>query len=369
MSPRGCWGGPGGRGRPPWWPDGEPWPPVGPPGPRVWRRARRYFLGRAVGFLAAAALLGILVSRWAVSSVHVRQFPGVIAALALVIAFMAYRAFSRLAAPIADLIQSLGRVADGDYATRASERGSPEVRTLARAFNTMAERLGRQDAQRRALLTDISHELRTPLAVLQGQLEGMLDGVYPRDPEHLRIALEETQLLARLVEDLRTLTLTESMELRLERVPTDLAALAGEVLASFRAQAAEAGIALELEADPGLPLVELDRERFRQVLNNLLANALRYTPSGGTVRIRCAAAPRGVAVSVEDTGPGIAPADLPHVFDRFYRSSESRGAGLGLAIARGLVRAHGGDISAESAPGRGTAIRLTLPLAEGNGRP
>ena len=361
MSPRGWGPGVRRRGRPPWWPEDEPWPPVGPPGPRVWLRARHRFLRRAVVFLTVVAILAIAVSRWVASAVPARQFPGVIVALSLVIAFMAYRAFSRLAAPIADLIQALGRVADGDYTTRARERGSPEVRTLARAFNAMAERLGRQDAQRRALLTDISHELRTPLSVVQGQLEGMLDGVYPRDPDHLKVALEETQLLARLVEDLRTLTLTDSLELRLERTPTDVASLAGEVVASFRGQAADAGVALAVEADSGLASVEVDRERIGQVLQNLLANALRYTPVGGTVRVRCAPSPGGVAVSVEDTGRGIAPADLPHVFERFYRSRESRGAGLGLAIARGLVRAHGGEITAESAPGRGTVIQFTLP--------
>ncbi len=364
MSPAGCGTGPWRRGRPRWWPDDEPWPPVGPPGPRVWRRARRHFLWRALAFLAAVVILAVA----AVSVVPVRHLSAVMGALAVAVALMAYRAFSRLAVPIADLIQALGRVADGDYAARARERGSAEVRSLVRAFNTMAERLERQDAQRRALLTDISHELRTPLSILQGQLEGMLDGVYPRDPAHVRVALEETQVLTRLVEDLRTLTLSESLELRLERTPTDMPSLVREVVDSFRGQAADAGVTLIEEAASGVPAVEIDPERIRQVLRNLLANALRYTPGGGTVFVRCDPADGGVAVSVEDTGRGIAAADLPHVFDRFYKTPESRGTGLGLAIARGLVRAHGGEISAESVPGRGTVIRFTLP-ARADGRP
>ena len=373
MSPFGCGTGRAPRGRPPWWPEEEPWPPRGSPGAGIWPRARRHYLRRAVLFLAmvtalvvgVSALVSAIVGRvvgvgapagWGIA----RPFGGVLAGIA-VGALIAARAFRHFAAPVGDLIAALGRVADGDYATRAREYGPAEVRTLVRAFNSMAERLERQDAQRRALLTDISHELRTPLSVLQGQLEGMLDDVYPRDPAHLHVALEETQILTRLVEDLRTLTLSESLELRLERAPTDVAALVGDVLGSFRAQAADAGIALVMEAAPALPLVDLDPERIRQVLHNLLANALRYTPRGGTVRVRCAPADGGVGVTVEDTGRGIPADDLPHVFDRFYKTPESRGTGLGLAIARGLVRAHGGEISAESAPGRGTAIRVTLP--------
>jgi signal transduction histidine kinase len=269
----------------------------------------------------------------------------------------------RMSAPVGDLIVALGRVADGDYETRVREHGAREVRTLARAFNRMTERLQRQEAQRRDLLTDISHELRTPLAVLQGNLEGMLDGVYTRDAEHLSLVLEETQVLARLIEDLRTLTLSESLELALARTPTDLGAIARDALASFEAQAAEAGVALRLERDATLPAAEVDPERMRQVLNNLVSNALRYTPAGGAIVIRCApGAPGSLIVSVEDTGAGIPAERLPHVFDRFYKSVDSRGTGLGLAIAKSLVQAHGGTIAAESAPGKGTTIRITLPL-------
>jgi signal transduction histidine kinase len=227
----------------------------------------------------------------------------------------------------------------------------------------MAERVQRQEEQRRNLLTDISHELRTPLAVLQGTLEGMLDGIYPRDNEHLAAGLEETRTLARLIEDLRTLATAESAGLRLATAPVDLAELARDALAAFNDQAASAGVTLAFTAEPGpAAIVEADAERMRQVLNNLIGNALRYTPRGGAVKIRTyALGDARVGLAVEDTGTGISPGDLPHIFDRFYKSKDSRGTGLGLAIAKSLVQAHGGEIAAESEPGRGTAIRIVLP--------
>jgi signal transduction histidine kinase len=273
------------------------------------------------------------------------------------------RTYRRMAGPVEDVMAALGRAADGDFSARVPERGSPEGRTLARAFNAMAERLQREDERRRALLTDISHELRTPLAVLQGTLEGMLDGVYARDTEHLALGLEETQTLARLVDDLRTLATAESAGLRLTKAPVDLGVLAKDALAAFRDQAASAGVALAFEpADEAGPVVEADAERLRQVLNNLMSNALRYTPRGGTVRVRCYGVDANRAgLAVEDTGTGIAAGDLPHVFDRFYKTTESRGSGLGLAIAKSLVEAHGGEISAASEPGRGTSMRIVLP--------
>ncbi len=363
--------------RPPWWPDDESWPPAGPPGTGAWHRTRRHFLRRAAVFLAAVVVLTAGVStlvQWGVASLL--GLPGggggagvapavLLGVLAVVLlgALGAARAFRRMAAPVGDLMAALARVTDGDYTTRVQERGPQEGRTLIRAFNIMADRLERQDERRRNLLMDISHELRTPLAVLQGNLEGLLDGVYPRDDGHLSLILEETQVLARLVEDLRTLTLAESLDLRLARTPTDLAAVARDAIASFQGQADAAGVTLTLTAEPGLPSADVDPERIHQVLTNLLVNALRYTPRGGAITVRCAPGEPGQAVlSVEDTGSGI-PADaLPHIFDRFHKSADSRGTGLGLAIARSLVRAHGGEISAHSAPGEGTTIRVTLPL-------
>jgi signal transduction histidine kinase len=223
----------------------------------------------------------------------------------------------------------------------------------------MAARLQANDEQRRDLLADVTHELRTPLTVIQGNLEGLLDGIYPRDDAHLEPILEETRVLSRLIDDLRTLALAESGALKLQQEPTDLAILVSETVAFFQAQAN--GVELSADVEPGLVL-EIDPARIRQVLENLITNALRYTPRGETIRVQCSVEGAYVKVSVSDTGAGISPDDLPHIFDRFYKSHDSRGTGLGLAIAKNLVIAHGGEISAQSTVGRGTTIHLTLPL-------
>jgi two-component system, OmpR family, sensor histidine kinase BaeS len=345
---------------------------------------RGRFFRRAMLFFAAVAVFASIVSaivQWSIHAVlpergaagpyvvrhgwAVLAHPVLTAAIvvALVMLLAGPRTYRRMAGPVEDVMAALGRAADGDFSVRVPEHGSPEGRTLARAFNTMAERLQREDERRRTLLTDISHELRTPLAVLQGTLEGMLDGVYARDTEHLALGLEEAQTLARLVEDLRTLATAESVGLRLTKAPIDLGVLAKDALAAFRDQAASAGVTLAFDpAEESGPVVEADAERLRQVLNNLMSNALRYTPGGGMVRVRCYGVDANRAgLAVEDTGTGIAAGDLPHVFDRFYKTTESRGSGLGLAIAKSLVQAHGGEISAASEPGRGTSIRIVLP--------
>jgi signal transduction histidine kinase len=271
-------------------------------------------------------------------------------------------ALRRVMIPLDELLAAAGSVAEGDYSARVREKGPAEVRSLARAFNNMAARLHQTDEKRRNLLADVTHELRTPLTVLQGNLEGMLDGIYPADEANLRSLLDETNLLSRLVEDLRTLALAESGALRLRKEPTDLALLVRESLAAFQAQAASAGVTLSAETDEALPWLEVDPGRLRQVLSNLLANALRYTPAGGSVRVKyCLEAGRAL-LDVTDTGPGIAAGDLPHVFERFYKSTDSGGTGLGLAIAKHLVEAHEGMITAESLPGQGTTIRISLPV-------
>jgi signal transduction histidine kinase len=241
------------------------------------------------------------------------------------------------------------------------------VRGLSDAFNTMADRLQATDERRRSLLAEISHDLRTPLAVIQGNLEGLLDGVYPRDDAHLTVILEETRLLVRLVEDLRTLALAESGALKLQRELTDLGALAIETVASFQGQAASAGLTLVADIPADLPTVDVDPVRIRQVLENVIVNALGFTPAGGEVSVRCymdsSHGERRFAMDVHDTGPGIVPEDLPHIFERFYKSKDSHGSGLGLTIAHNLVVAHGGEILAQSEVGRGTTIQIRLPVA------
>jgi signal transduction histidine kinase len=218
-----------------------------------------------------------------------------------------------------------------------------------------------QSEERQDLLADVTHELRTPLTVLQGNLEGMLDGVYPRDEAHLQSSLDETRILADLVEDLRTLALAERSALELRVEATDLAQLVSETVTSFRPAADAKGVALEVAAQD-LPPVEVDPLRMRQVLTNLLANALQFTGGGDRVSIRVyAGSTDDVAIEVDDSGPGIQAEELPRIFDRFYKSPDSAGTGLGLAIAAQLVHAHGGEIHAQSEPGHGTRMTVTLP--------
>ena len=267
------------------------------------------------------------------------------------------------AAPVGDLVEAAGRVEAGEIGTQVEVRGPAEVRSLARAFNAMSTRLEETDASRRRLLADVSHELRTPLTVMQGTLEGILDGIYPADEAHLVPVLEETRVLARLIDDLRTLSLSEAGVLRLHREPTDLARLIQEVVAGHRAAADDAGVAINVEAPGDLRPLEVDPSRIRQVIGNLVANALRFTPAGGRVSVDAGQDANETWVRVQDTGPGIDPESLEHVFDRFYRSFGSPGTGLGLPIARNLVRAHGGQISINSASGGGTEVRFTLPDA------
>lgn len=366
------------RRQPPWWPVDEPWPPTGPPNARAWRKMRGGFFRRvgvllALVFALACGGLAILSSVVA-SQLGVWNVPGnatpfavlvALIPLALILAglLMVGRALRHVATPVGDMMEAAGRVAEGDYTVRVAERGPREVRALARAFNAMTERLAAHDEQRRDLLADVTHELRTPLTVIQGNLEGLLDGIYPRDDTHLQPILDETRVLSRLIDDLRTLALAESGALRLEKEPTDLAVLASEIVTSFQAQADAAGIELSTDAVPDLPMLDVDPARIRQVLENLIANALRYTPSGGTIRVRCYNGDdTRVTLEVADTGKGIPRAELEHIFDRFYKSPDSRGAGLGLAIAKNLVAAHGGEISAESELGKGTTIRFGLPV-------
>ena len=362
---------------PPWWPDDEPWPP----------RRRRHpvrrggFLWQA-GCLASLILLtgavGLIVLLWHLATAvgfSAGGAGGIAVLTVLVIAVLlgvalAGRAVRRLAMPVADLIDAAGRVEGGDYTARVTERpgGPPQVRALVHSFNGMTARLEANERQRRTLMADIGHELRTPLAVLQGELEAMLDGVHPPDGPHLDAALDETRVMARLIDDLRTLALADAGTLTLHREPTDLDVLVAEAARSMAAAGDAAGVTITTDVAQDLPLMDIDPVRIREVLTNLLGNALRYAPSGSaiTVTARRGDAGRTLEVTVADTGPGI-PADLlPQVFDRFAKAADSRGSGLGLAIARQLVEAHGGRIDVASSAA-GTRFWFDLPLASESG--
>ena len=358
---------PWGTRRPPWWPQGEPYPP-----PRgQWPRMRGRFMRRfAAMFVGAFLFFGFVVAAFITILVNIFSSAttggGIAAFVPLTIVVLllfatAARGFRRFAAPLGDLIDAAESVEAGNYGVRVRARGPRELRSLASAFNSMSGRLESSERERRRLLADVTHELRTPLTVMQGNLEALLDGVYPADAEHVQPILEETRVLSRLVDDLRTLSVAEAGALTLHRESTDIGRLVVDTVASFRAQADRAGVSLTTAME-GIPSLDVDPLRLREVLSNLLSNALRYTPSGGRVDVAASASQGQVAISVHDTGPGIAPDDLPHVFERFYKSEESRGAGLGLAIAKSLVVAHGGEIEATSTLGQGTEMRFTLPL-------
>jgi signal transduction histidine kinase len=268
----------------------------------------------------------------------------------------------RVGMPLRGVMEAADQVAEGNYSIRVEERGPPPIRALARSFNTMTERLGSHDRLRRDMMADIAHELRTPLAVIQGKLEGLLDGVYGRDDAQLTELLAEVHVLGRLVEDLRTLALTESGALKLEKEPTDLRELANDVVRALQGQAAAGNTQLRVESPLDLPLVTIDAVRIREVLVNLVTNAVEHTPSGGTIVISLAdAGNEGISVDVSDSGLGMKPEETDRVFERFHKGMGSRGLGLGLAIARNLVIAHGGDIHVTSEPGQGTKVRFTIP--------
>ena len=290
---------------------------------------------------------------------------------------LALEAFRRIAVPLADLMMAAEAVAQGDLSTRVEVKDRGEFDQLARAFNHMVEELEQADQRRRNLTADVAHELRTPLHIIQGNLEGVLDDVYRPTPEHITATLEETRALARLVEDLRTLSLAEAGQLALEWEPVDVVELLADVHTSFSGQAEAAGIDLHLDRAPVPPggddadrpalTVTGDVGRLDQVLSNLVANAIRHTPAGGTIALGADTVPGGVRITVRDTGEGIPAEDLPYIFDRFWKGDRSRsrargaGSGLGLAIARQLIHAHRGRIDVESHVGRGTTFTIFLP--------
>ncbi len=269
----------------------------------------------------------------------------------------------RNARAVGALMDAADRVAGGDYETRVAEADSRQLRRLTGAFNQMAERLQTNEDRRRELLADVAHELRTPLQVIHGTVEGILDGLYPAGPERLRPLLEETAMMARLLEDLRTLSMAEGGVLPLHRETIDPRRVADDTVEAFRSIAGEAGVRLETTHTPDAPeQIEADPVRLAEILANLLANALRHTPRDGRVTVHVSRVADEATFEVEDTGGGIAADQLPYVFDRFVTSADSGGTGLGLAIAKRLAQAHGGAIEVTTSADGGTTIRFAIPM-------
>ncbi|MFN8472733.1 MAG: ATP-binding protein [Anaerolineae bacterium] len=274
-----------------------------------------------------------------------------------------------LTAPLSRLAKAARRISQGEFSQRVPVEGALEIAEVAGAFNEMAADLERAERLRRNMVADIAHELRTPLSVIQGNLQAILDDVYPLDKSEIAAVYDETVMLNRLVSDLRELAQAEAGQLGLDIQPTDIAPLVEAEAGLFAEAAQRQGVRVDVAIAPRLPQVRADAHRVRQVIHNLIANALRYTPEGGVITLAAEdAVPGFVRLSVRDTGTGVAAEELPYVFERFWRADRSRardqgGSGLGLAIARQLVEAQGGRIGVESAPGQGSLFWFTLPVA------
>jgi two-component system sensor histidine kinase BaeS len=310
----------------------------------------------AGGVWAALVALGAISASWELRLAALAILVGGIARFV-----MLARSMRRRMAPIASLIEAAALIERGVYSARVPERGGRDVRALARTFNTMSERLGAIDSQRRSFLADVAHELRTPLSIMRGRLEAMLDGIHPRDDQHLRAILEHAASLERLVGDVATVALAETGSLPLNIEQVDLAVLASAIAADFAAGAHDQGVELRVRVETEAAQVDADPARIRQALANLVSNALHHSARGGLVEVVLERSPNPTVLSVRDDGSGIAPELLPRVFERFVRGPDSVGSGLGLPIVADIAAAHGGSATIESPPGGGTTVRLLLP--------
>ncbi len=285
------------------------------------------------------------------------------AALAIILGYLFTR---QIVAPLDRVTAAARRVAEGDLAQRVKTSGSGELAELGKSFNQMAATLSRDQRLRQNMVADIAHELRTPLSILQGNVEAMLDGVLDTNTENLNSLHQETKLLSRLIDDLRTLSLAEAGQLKFYPEATDLREVSSQVIDGFQTQFATKNLKVSLEATADMPLAWVDSDRTAQVIRTLVSNAFNYTPDGGSITLRLTSGRDGITVSVIDTGSGIPADDLPHVFNRLYRVDRSRtrstgGSGLGLAIVKQLVEDQGGRVWVESQPGQGATFSFFVP--------
>jgi two-component system sensor histidine kinase BaeS len=315
----------------------------------------------ALATWVAAAVLGVVAPSAAPSTVTAAAV-----LVVLVLAVLAgVRVFAGAVRPLSEIAEATTRLADGEPGVRVAARGPRPVRRLGASFNIMAQRLDRSRSDRRDLLADVTHELRTPLAVIQGGVEAMLDGVHPLDEDHLAPLLAEAEVMNRLLEDLRTLSLADAGALTLHREPADLAAIVREAVAAQGRLASAKRVTVAVTGDARL-VTSVDPVRYREIVVNLLANAVRHTPPGGRVEAGVTRVGADAVLGVRDTGEGIPPGDLERVFDRYQRRSDTGGSGLGLAIVRDLAQAHGGTAEAASdgVAGRGAVFTVRIPLRD-----
>lgn len=320
------------------------------------------------GQILGPAVMGMPEQEF-LASVH-KSLNWVGAAIILIGLAASYALARSITVPLRKLNAAAQAIERGNFSHKVEVSSNDEVQQLASAFNRMAEALEMNNRLRKQLLADIAHELKTPLAVIQGNLEGMVDGVVDTDKEQLNSLFEETVHLNRLINDLRDLSLAEAGQLSLEKAPADINQLVSHAVGMVKRMADEKGIAIECILG-SLPTLEVDASRMRQVVFNLMTNAVRYTNAGGRVSVKTMAGQGNekdlAVISICDTGQGIAPEDLPHIFDHFYRADKSRnrksgGTGIGLAIVKQLVETHGGSVQVESKSGEGSCFHVLLPL-------
>lgn len=289
--------------------------------------------------------------------------------LGIMLAFvLSWYLADRISKPLSELTLATSHIAGGDYGRQVELKGGREVEELAEAFNSLSLSLERNETLRKNMIADVSHELRNPLAAQRGYLEALQDGVIDLKPEAVDVLAKNNALLARLVEDLQQLSLVDAGQIELDLMRVEVEEALRAAASGFGHDISDKGIALVMDVEAWIPAALADPGRVSQVLGNLLANSIRYTPSGGRIALGAKRGGEGVIVSVCDSGPGVEAGELPFIFDRFHRTDRSRtrdtgGTGLGLSIAKGLVEAHGGRMWAESEPGRGTAVFFTLPTA------
>lgn len=285
--------------------------------------------------------------------------------LAMFLVVVAILLMRRFVNPLADVIYAARAVADGKLDTRIPTEGPQDLRSLSSSFNEMASSLERSDRERREMLADVAHELRTPLSVIRGRLEGIVDGIYTDNGSEVSMALEQTYLLQRLVDDLRLLTLVETRQLAFDTRDVNIGNVINSVIDMFSAEAGEKNVALSFDEQSGNLSAHVDPQRLEQVISNVVGNAIRYVSESGKVWVTANETKDGLQITVNDNGKGVPAEDLPFIFDRFWRKEKSRsrssgGTGLGLAIAKQLVEAQGGTIEAKNLPEGGLQVMVEV---------